>query len=419
MNIEQLNPNDVEIPSGRFRDAEPKDIEEMAISLGVYGQLQPIGVSPTGQLVYGLHRLLAARKLGWPAIAAIRKSSLTELEHREQELEENIRRKQMKPVEIVQATAEIHKLKIAANPNWTMAQTAVVAKLPRGKVDVSEHVKMAKMIELFPELAEAKSVSQLKSWAEAKAALVNRTIAVQEQPDVYGSIAERIWLGDSVELIKTIADNSFDAVITDPPFGLDYDDRKSGTEGALSSYKDDKQAYERLLSMAPDIYRVVKPNGWLVWFFGISWYERVKAVFREAGFTVDEIPIIWDRSGGRCHTNRPDRYFARAYDVAIHCIKGNPQIPGKRGLPNVIHVDPVPTEERDALVERPVELYAELIRRLTIPGETVADFFVGSGSCPAAAASTGRNYFGCELSSERRAIALKKIQAYTKQGVAV
>ena len=87
----------------------------------------------------------------------------------------------------------------------------------------------------------------------------------------------------------------------------------------------------------------------------------------------------------------------------------------QRGKPNVLRIPPVSQGDRELLVERPVELYQELIRRLTVPGETVADFFVGSGSCLAAAASLDRDYFGVELDPERRAYAIKKIRANTPE----
>jgi hypothetical protein len=266
------------------------------------------------------------------------------------------------------------------------------------------------MSELFPELLDAKNLSQALSWMQAKAGLAVRRLNVEGSAD-YTDLEPKIILGDSVEVIKSLPDGFIDAVITDPPFGIDYDKRSEGEVGSLSAYVDDKDSYLRLLSMAPDLYRVIKPNGWLIWFLGISWYERARDTFRAAGFTVDELPVVWDRSGGRTFTTRPDRYFTRGYDLALHCLKGNPQIV-QRGKSNVLRIDPVTQSERELLVERPVELYQELIRRLTLPGEKVADFFVGSGSCPAAAASLQRDFIGVELSAERRAFALQKIKAY-------
>jgi DNA modification methylase len=166
--------------------------------------------------------------------------------------------------------------------------------------------------------------------------------------------------------------------------------------------------------MAPEMFRTLKPNGFLVFFYGMSWHNEVHQAFIDAGFAVDYAPVIWDRSDGRTFTTRPDHFFTRGYDVALYARKGDAKIV-QQGKPNILRIPPVENSDKEALVERPVELYAELIQRLTIKGERVADFFVGSGSCPAAAASLGRDFFGCELSSERRALALKKIAAYTPE----
>jgi DNA modification methylase len=441
----------------RFRDATG-DMEGLAASLLKFGQLQPIVLDSNNELLAGFRRFTAAGMNGWTEIVATRKDDVDELLAREIELEENIQRENMSWVEEQRAIAEIDRIRRMRDPNWNQAKTAQVINPNMGQNRVSEAVQLTKAMELFPELKTAKNKNQAMSWLKQKASLVVRTAEVKNNNETYVDVSEKIVLGDSVEVIKTIPDESFHAVITDPPFGIDYGDRKAGTESTLTAYEDGQESYERLLTMAPDLYRVIKPNGWLVWFFGISWYgdelpdnfpeanglrslaeglrtgrvsplqaadvidsvadkigkikKGVKRAFRDAGFTVDEIPIIWDRSEGKCHTNRPDHYFPRAYDVALHAFKGDPQII-KRNLPNVIRIKPVGTNERELMVERPIELYAELIQRLTVPGEQVADFFVGSGSCPAACAATGRNYYGVEQNPERRAVAIQKIKAHT------
>lgn len=409
-----LDPHSIIIPP-RFREADPKAVEERAMSLAKFGQLQSILVKKNEdgsfELVAGLHRIKGCMANGMKVRCEL-SDEADPILLREMELEENISRLDMHWLEKEKAKAEIHKMRVARDPNWTQVQTQQVVKAPR-QADISEAIQLVEMVKLFPELADAKSKHQAQSWAKAKADLAMRVHEVKHGETVdYSDIEAKLTLGDSVEVIKTIPSNTFNAVITDPPFGIDYDSRKAGTESSLTTYQDDEQSYRRLLTMAGDLYRVIKPNGWLIWFFGMSWYEQCKATFREAGFTVDEIPIIWNRSGGRCHTNRPDRYFSRGYDAALHCFKGEPQII-QRGKPNVITVDPVPVNDRELTVERPIELYEELINRLTVPGEYVADFFPGSGSCLAACAKTGRRYYGNELDIERRAVAIKKIKAYT------
>lgn len=395
----------------RFRDADERAVIAIKESMALYGQLQPLILEDGNELVDGLHRLVAARALGWLTVWAVSKDKMDEYTARCIELEANIRRKEMTWQEQAASLAELHKIKSAADPNWGQDQTAQLAGPGTHQARVAEAIMLTQMMDIFPEIAEAKSRNQALSWAKSKASSIVRVREVKDAPETYATIEERIILGDSIEVIKAVPDRSVHFVLTDPPFGINYDDRKKGTESSLTTYQDDEENYLKLLGMASDLYRVIKDNGWLVWFLGPSWYERAKVAFREAGFTVDEIPIIWDRSDGRVFTTRPDRYFARAYDMAIHCLKGEPQIV-QRNEPNIIRVPPVSVDERTLTVERPVELYAKLIKRLTVEGELVADFFTGSGSVLAAAASLKRQFFGVELDPERRAVAIQKVKAH-------
>ncbi len=410
-----IDPNEVTVEA-RWRSADPAFIEELAQSFIAVGQLQPIIVKPVPDgdgdgyiLLDGLHRLSAAKLNGDSQIGAVFNHEMDAIQQREIELEANIKRLDMKWQERELARAELHKMRMASDPDWTQRRTAQLTGTSQARV--ADSLKYAKMVQIFPELEQAKSARQAFSWMSHKAKTALRTKEVADTPEVYASIEECILLGDAVEIIKHVPDGTFHAVITDPPFGIKLDTRKAG-EASSSTYDDDTTAYEHLLTMIPDLYRVLRKDAWLIWFLGPTWYERCKLTFREAGFTVDEMPIIWNRSDGKCYTARPDRYFARGYDMALHCLKGEPEMI-VRGKPNVITVPPLTSSEKELFVERPVELYAELIRRLTIPGEIVADFFVGSGSCPAAAASLGRKYFGTELDPGRRAAAIQKISAYT------
>lgn len=401
---------DVLVTRRRERE-ELGDLEELALSIAKFGQLQPIIVDRHGELIAGFRRFTAHQMNGASTIEAIFLDQVDEELAKELELEENIRRKQMTWPEECRGLAELDRIRRAKNPNWTQVQTAQVAGAGTSQRDVSQSVQMARLMDVFPELAKAKSLNQAQSWAKAKASAIQRVVDVKASPESYAEIESKLVLGDSVEVIKTIADESFHAIITDPPFGVGYDDRSSGATNDATAYEDDEQMYRHILTMAPDMYRVLKPNGWCVWFLGISWYEEAKLTFRKAGFNVDEIPLIWDRSGGRTFTSRPDRWFARGYDIALHMIKGEPRL-AKTGH-NILHIDPVPSNEREQSVERPIELYSELINRLTIPGERIADFFAGSGSCPAAAEMAKRDWFAVEKSPERRARAIQKIRAYT------
>jgi len=389
------------------------DMEAMAQSIATFGLLQPIILDNDYELIAGFRRYTAHQMNGETEIEAIFRGDLDELDAREIELEENLMRENLDWKSKNDSLALLHELKTSRDPNWTQTKTAVAAGITR-QADISDALKLNNAMKLFPELAGAKDKKQALKWLEMKVTNIARQVDVKDNPDAYGTVEQNIWEGDSTSLIEVVDDESFHAIITDPPFGVDYDKRMAGTSGEMSSYQDDAASYLRILGMAPQMYRVLKPNGFVIFFFGMSWYQLVVDKFRDAGFTVDPIPVIWDRSDGRTFTNVPDHFFTKGYDVALHAVKGNAKL-AQQGRPNVLRIPPVIASERDLLVERPVDLYAELIRRLTIPGEVVADFFVGSGSCPAAAASLGRGYFGIELDPERRAVAIQKIKAHTPE----
>lgn len=403
------------IVTRRREREELGDIDGLAQSLLQFGQLQPIVVDENNELIAGFRRMTATQQNGQNVILAIRKKDIDEALAKELELEENLQRKDMTTKEKIKGLAELDRLRRAKNPNWTQQQTAAVAGGKTSQRDVSIAVQLDKAMELFPEIGQAKSIAQAKRMLEAKVASVTRVLDVRKAPQDFSAIEEKFLLGDSVEVIKAIPDESFHAIITDPPFGVDYEDQAADSiVGQTSSYEDDKEKYLRILSMIPDMYRVLKPNSFCIFFLGFTWYEYVKKEFRKAGFTVDEIPIIWDRSDGRTFTNRPDRWFTKGYDIALHCIKGSPRL-AIQGKSNIIRVPPVPSSEREILVERPVELYAELIRRTTVEGEVVADFFGGGGGCPAACASLKRGWLAVEKDESRRARGLQKVKANTPE----
>lgn len=406
---------DITVKEGRQRQ-EMGDLEGLASSILRVGLLQPVILTRTNELIAGERRIRAHQMNGAVTIDALYRDELDPADLEELELEENIRRKQLTWQEEQRAIARLHQLRVKKDPKWSQLQTAEmvaageeVGAIPEQR-DVSVALTLDKMMVLFPEIAKAKNTSQAINMARALAKTANKIADVQARPVLYQEVQEKIFLGDSVKVIREFEDGCVDLILTDPPFGINYDDRVSGTIGDASSYEDDAQKYEYLLTMAPDLYRILRKDGWLVWFFGVTWYEKVKHAFRDAGFTVDEIPIIWDRSEGRTYTNRPDRYFTKAYDMALHCFKGEPGVV-QRNRPNVLHHKPVENKDRELLVERPISLYAELIERLTVPGQVVADFFVGSGSVLAAAASLKRDYIGVEQDEGRRASAIQKVRA--------
>ena len=72
-------------------------------------------------------------------------------------------------------------------------------------------------------------------------------------------------------------------------------------------------------------------------------------------------------------------------------------------------LNPMATERTGYPTQKPVELLERLIRALTVPGGTVADFCCGSGTTLVAAERLGRRWVGCDVSEEAVALARRRV----------
>src|SRR5438067_7007036 len=82
-------------------------------------------------------------------------------------------------------------------------------------------------------------------------------------------------LGDCRELIKTLPDNSVDAVVTDPPYELGFMSKGWDQSGI---------AYDVVLWR--DVLRVLKPGAHLLAFGGTRTYHRMACAIEDAGFEI-------------------------------------------------------------------------------------------------------------------------------------
>jgi hypothetical protein len=108
------------------------------------------------------------------------------------------------------------------------------------------------------------------------------------------SFANKIHLGDCLEILKTLPDDSIDAIVSDPPYGLgtkeptgeDIDRYLSG-ESRLDTGGDFMGHAWDIPSVAvfKECYRVLKPGRHILCFAGTRTWDLMAAGMRAAGFT--------------------------------------------------------------------------------------------------------------------------------------
>jgi DNA modification methylase len=90
--------------------------------------------------------------------------------------------------------------------------------------------------------------------------------------------------GNNVDHLRQFADNTFDSVITDPPYGIDFLGKAwDATTGALETYQ--------------ECLRVLKPGGHLLAFSAARTYHHLAVTVEQAGFEIRD-QIMWIYSSG-------------------------------------------------------------------------------------------------------------------------
>lgn len=101
--------------------------------------------------------------------------------------------------------------------------------------------------------------------------------------------------GDCIELMRALPENSIDAIVTDPPYGLSpdgkartWDDIEDGkTRGGFMGKGWD--AAVPGVTWARECYRILKPGGHIVAFGGQRTIHRLTVSLEDAGFSIREL----------------------------------------------------------------------------------------------------------------------------------
>lgn len=208
--------------------------------------------------------------------------------------------------------------------------------------------------------------------------------------------------GDSLTVLRQMEPESVDAIITDPPYGIDYHSKGTG-----ASIKNDKAPFIWFLY---DAFRVLKSGasgrGTLICFTRWDVEQTFIDAIRLAGFNVKS-EVIWNKvlhGMGDCKAQ-----FAPTHENIVFAIKGKFSFPGHRPNDLITH-QKLNGPQMIHPTEKPVSLLADLITAVTKPGDLILDPFAGSGSTLVAAKKTGRRFIGVELDGEYFEKAQRRIE---------
>jgi site-specific DNA-methyltransferase (adenine-specific) len=128
----------------------------------------------------------------------------------------------------------------------------------------------------------------------------------------------RLELGNNIDVLKTLPDNSVDSIVTDPPYGLSFMNKK---------WDYDVPSTELWV----ECLRVLKPGGHLLSFSGSRTYHRMVVRIEDAGFEIRD-QIMWVYGSG----------FPKSHNIgkAVDKLLGNErEVVGKKPINSILKVN--------------------------------------------------------------------------------
>ena len=374
----------------------------------------------------------------------------------EAELAENVTRADLSWQERVEAEARLHALKKKFNPTQTFAQTAALITTNRDEKGQpapnnhdSQRIKESELIMAYMDNPSVKKASNRRQAYTAAAVAAeedfrrvlrkkitekpvqeetaqeeNQALKKNDNPQtpsdnlildvvydgekyIYGR--HKLYHGDALEIFPTLPDNTFNLVITDPPYGIDTTVFGSASNFAHNYDHTDAELLYRELCIT--LARVCTTEAHVYIFIAANdenIFNLCQELLSSAGFKVRARPLIWHKHSRGFLTDGDSRGWRASYEQIIHARRG--ARPGAVVMDDVIQCDPVHPKTRVHAAQKPTALLDKLIKMSGVPGDKLLDPFAGSGAIYVAAEKASISVTGIEKNETSLNLALDSVK---------
>lgn len=272
---------------------------------------------------------------------------------------------------------------------------------------------------------------------------------------------------DCIEALKKIDSNSVHIIVTDPPYFIhNLDDKWSPCDitksckkanivkglpvGMAFNKNQGKSLQSFLVPISVELFRIIKPGGFMLMFAFPRLYHRAAVAVEDAGFEIRDCLAWHFTKRAQCKAFTMDHFVLKSdkseqeRQKILQSLKGRrtpqlrPQFESimlaqkpkegtfvtnwmthRTGLVDMSEQIPCTLmhyEKEDKgpfnfhLTPKPLKLLESMIKLFSEEGQIVLDPFVGSGSTCLAAQSTGRRSIGIDINPQYIAIAQQRLE---------
>ena len=218
----------------------------------------------------------------------------------------------------------------------------------------------------------------------------------------------KLLRGDCLELMKLIPDGSVDAIITDPPYGMNFRSNRRVVKDKFDKIDNDDNL-DWLGVFVDECFRVMKPDTAIYCF--CSWHKiDVFKIEIERLFKLKNI-IVWVKNNHGSGDLKAS--YAPKHEFVIYAHKGRSLFREKR-LPDVMSYPKISSSKLRHPTEKNTDMLEVFIKNNSNNKGVILDPFMGSGSTGCAAVNTNRKFIGIERDDKYFDIADDRINEANK-----
>jgi site-specific DNA-methyltransferase (adenine-specific) len=194
-----------------------------------------------------------------------------------------------------------------------------------------------------------------------------------------------LHLGDCLEVMRGMADNSVDAVVTDPPYKL--------SQEYSANVDDNLLAVAAIWIVAQDLFRICKPGALAAIFYDMRILPLVLDAMRHAGWKYVRGLTLYRRWG---NAHKLSGWMSTSDFILLFTKPGAPyQFYGD--VKHDVYIKAKPEIDNwGHPAQKPLECVRHIVANIAPPDGIVIDPYMGSNTTGEACALEDRNFIGIE-----------------------
>lgn len=191
---------------------------------------------------------------------------------------------------------------------------------------------------------------------------------------------------DSIDVIKSFPNETFDHCITDWPYAIDMDNLNANNiHGGLKGLDSVKVEHDVDKNLAlqqrviPELYRVLKPNSFFISWMDMMHWNTTYDLLIAAGFKVQRWPLVWHKTSS-CMNQSAQTNFTKNYEIAIVARKGTPTLIRPQASSVWTGSNDIEAKALGHPFCKPFGLWNWLFDATSIRGQHILEPFAGRGS---------------------------------------